>query len=129
MNEDEGTRYISLSTYFEDSDGDTLAYSILSLATWASTYSTDLATYTIQSSNATLKIELAKNHYGEENITLNVTDGKKWIAQPLTLALNVTEVNDPPILSKLGGKNVLGKTMSLSATEDVQHHGRRVGRH
>jgi hypothetical protein len=50
---------------------------------------------------------------------LNVTDGKVYVESPLTLTINVSEVNDPPVITKVGVKDAHDHSVTLIETQGV----------
>lgn len=118
LTEDQEPFYINLTKIFADDDGEgTLDFNVRSTGAWGKTLETDLSKYTVNMVNKTLKIDPLENQFGTDVVSVNASDGKAFILLPGDLTVNITEVNDPPVFSKVGGKTpVLGK-VNLEATE------------
>jgi hypothetical protein len=115
LQEDQPVGYVNLAFMFDDPDLQSLDFRIKNNAEWSKVLADDLAQFTVVDSNSTLKIVPNQDKFGELTVLLNATDGKAWVDAPHTLVVNITSVNDDPVITKVGSKSVVGETVSLVA--------------
>ncbi len=88
--EDTSNASLNVSQYFTDIDGDTLTFTSTSSANF---------TISINSTSGIVNITPALNFFGTESITLTAQDPSNLTADSNPISLNITPVNDVPIIT------------------------------
>lgn len=120
VNEDSANTVIRLSDYFSDPDGDALTYALDS-----NSNSSLFSSVTINALSTELTLDYAENQSGAASLVLRATDSTGR-STTTTLLVNVTAVNDSPVISTNAGMTLtegatLAFTPSMLTTSDVDN--------